>query len=325
MPQIAIAEISGPEDKATLSLQLLHRSKSDRGRPFRRRDPTKTRAASRAPAKATACKSAARGKDARGSCFGGTRAEHYGLGHWFSGWHPYRMLRLVLLALEGQILSRCSPIQSVVFGLRTKFRNRGAQCAVLCLAHDCDWLGQATGDFIYTIKVCELITHIRRFDETETLIRDFGYIADLLGGRMGCFLFQLPSSIRYDPTLLKTVLKQLDPRHRNVLEFRHKSWWNEDVYAAFRAAGVIFCSCSGPRLPDELVKTADDIYVRFHGTKNWYRHDYSDDELAIWAERIRESGAKNVWVYFNNDRDGHSIKNAKMLKELSGNKGGLPA
>jgi uncharacterized protein YecE (DUF72 family) len=111
----------------------------------------------------------------------------------------------------------------------------------------------------------------------------------------------------------------------NIREFRHKSWWNEDVYAAFRAAGVIFCSCSGPRLPDELVKTADDIYVRFHGTKNWYRHDYSDDELAIWAERIRESGAKNVWVYFNNDRDGHSIKNAKMLKELSGNKGGLPA
>ena len=188
------------------------------------------------------------------------------------------------------------------------------------------WLRQATGDFIYTIKVCELIIHIRRFDETETLILDFCYIADLLGERMGCFLFQLPPSIRYDPTLLKTVLQQLDPRHRNVVEFRHKSWRNEDVYAAFRAAGVIFCSCSGPRLPDELVKTADDIYVRFHGTKNWYRHDYSDDELAIWAERIRASGAKNVWVYFNNDRGGHSIKNAKTLRELlSGNKGGMPA
>ena len=143
---------------------------------------------------------------------------------------------------------------------------------------------------------------------------------------MGCFLFQLPPSVRYDPTLLKTILQQLDPRHRNVVEFRHKSWWNEDVYVAFRAAGAIFCSSSGPRLPDELVKTADDIYVRFHGTKNWYRHDYSDDELAIWAERIRESGATNVSVYFNNDRDGYSIKNAKMLRELqSGIKGDLSA
>jgi uncharacterized protein YecE (DUF72 family) len=52
----------------------------------------------------------------------------------------------------------------------------------------------------------------------------------------------------------------------------------------------------------------------------------SGQELAIWAERIRASGAKNVRVYFNNDRGGHSIKNAKILRELlSGNKGGLPA
>ncbi|UXN59039.1 DUF72 domain-containing protein [Phyllobacterium zundukense] len=182
------------------------------------------------------------------------------------------------------------------------------------------WLRQADANFIYTIKVCELITHIKRFDDTETLIRDFGYIADLLGERMGCFLFQLPPSIRYDPTLLKTILQQLDPRHRNVVEFRHKSWWNKDVYRAFRASGAIFCSCSGPRLPDELVKTADDIYVRFHGTKNWYRHDYSDNELMIWARRIRQCRAKKVWVYFNNDRDGHSIKNAKALIELLNDK-----
>ena len=180
------------------------------------------------------------------------------------------------------------------------------------------WLRQADANFIYTIKVCELITHVKRFKDTGILIKDFGYIADLLGARMGCFLFQLPPSMRYDPTLLESVLQQLDPHHRNVVEFRHKSWWNEDVYAAFRAAGAIFCSCSGPRLPDELVKTADDIYVRFHGTKQWYRHDYSGEELAIWAGRIRKSRAKNVRVYFNNDRDGYEIKNAKALVELLG-------
>jgi hypothetical protein len=55
----------------------------------------------------------------------------------------------------------------------------------------------------------------------------------------------------------------MDRARRNVVEFRHKSWWNEDVYAAFREAGIIFCSCSGPRLPNDLIKTADEIYVRF--------------------------------------------------------------
>ncbi|MBW6424908.1 DUF72 domain-containing protein [Rhizobium sp. XQZ8] len=178
------------------------------------------------------------------------------------------------------------------------------------------WMRQAAPGFIYTIKVCELITHIKRFENTQELVEDFGYIADLLGSQMGCFLFQLPPSVRYSPEMLHLILSQLDPKHRNVVEFRHKSWWNEDVYAAFREAGAIFCSCSGPRLPDELVRTSDDIYVRFHGTQQWYRHDYSDAELTVWAQRIRESGAKAAWIYFNNDRDGNSIKNAKRLSEL---------
>lgn len=178
------------------------------------------------------------------------------------------------------------------------------------------WLRQAREDFVYTIKVCELITHVRRFEETQELVDDFGYIADLLGPQMGCFLFQLPPSVRYDPRKLELILGQLDPRHRNVVEFRHKSWWNEHVYAAFRAAGAIFCSPSGPRLPDELVKTADDVYIRFHGVNQWYRHDYSEAELAVWAARIVDSGAKTVWIYFNNDRDGYATKNAKMLATL---------
>lgn len=178
------------------------------------------------------------------------------------------------------------------------------------------WIRQADPDFVYTIKVCELITHIKRFDDTRQLIEDFGYIADLLGPQMGCFLFQLPPSVRYSPEMLQTILSQLDPRHRNVVEFRHKSWWNDEVFEAFTRAGAIFCSCSGPRLPDELVQTADDIYIRFHGTTRWYRHDYSDAELLVWVDRIQQSRAKSVWVYFNNDRNGHSIKNARRLMEL---------
>ncbi len=185
------------------------------------------------------------------------------------------------------------------------------------------WLRQSRSDFIYTVKVCELITHIRRFDGTESLIRDFGYIADLLGNQMGCFLFQLPPSVRYSPEALRTILCQLDPNRRNVVEFRHKSWWNDNTFAQFQAAGVIFCSCSGPRLPDELVKTADEIYLRFHGTTQWYRHDYTEAELLVWADRVKQSGAKAVWAYFNNDRDGNAVRNAKTFARLLGAHQGL--
>ncbi|HEY0337603.1 MAG TPA: DUF72 domain-containing protein [Burkholderiales bacterium] len=171
--------------------------------------------------------------------------------------------------------------------------------------------------FTYAIKVSELITHTKRFVRTATLVRDFGLIADLLGPHFGCFLFQLPPSLHYTNAALRRIVKQLDPRHRNVVEFRHSSWWNETVYKAFREANAIFCSTSGPRLPDELVKTADDVYIRFHGTTNWYRHDYTKEELAVWTDRIHRSGAKRVWAYFNNDREGYAIKNAReLLREL---------
>lgn len=171
--------------------------------------------------------------------------------------------------------------------------------------------------FVYTVKACELITHVKRFSGTKGLVKDFGYIADLLGPRMGCFLFQLPPSFQYTPARLTGILRQLDPSRRNVVEFRHRSWWDERVFNAFRDTGAIFCSCSGPRLPDELVKTADDVYIRFHGTKKWYRHDYSKAELAVWAGRIRARGAARVWAYFNNDRDGYAIKNAReLLRQL---------
>jgi uncharacterized protein YecE (DUF72 family) len=177
------------------------------------------------------------------------------------------------------------------------------------------WIRQVRNrSFIYTVKVSELITHMKRFDRVKTLIRDFGHIADLLGPKMGCFLYQLPPSFDYSPARLTRIVNQLEPGRRNVVEFRHASWWNERVYGSLRDCGAIFCSCSGPRLPDQLIRTSEEIYLRFHGVKNWYRHDYSEKELAVWARRIRDSGAKRIWAYFNNDFESNAVRNAIELQ-----------
>ena len=185
------------------------------------------------------------------------------------------------------------------------------------LASIATWQRQA-GDkeFIYTVKVCELITHIKQFIGTKTLVQDFNYIADLLKPRMGWFLYQLPPSFHYRPARLRQITGQLDPRRRNVVEFRHTSWWNEAVYTALRQAGIIFCSCSAPRLPDELISTTDEVYIRFHGKQKWYLYDYNQEDLLAWAEKISQSRAKRVWAYFNNDREGHAISNAKTFIDI---------
>lgn len=65
--------------------------------------------------------------------------------------------------------------------------------------------------------------------------------------------------------------------------------------------------------------TTGNVYIRFHGTKRWYRHDYTDDKLRTWAKRVPAAKPKRVWAYFNNDRDVHAIKNAQaFLRVLRG-------
>jgi uncharacterized protein YecE (DUF72 family) len=179
-----------------------------------------------------------------------------------------------------------------------------------------NWARQATPQFEYSVKVNRRITHLKRFKGTRKLVRDFCRFADALGEHMGCFLFQLPPGFSYTTARLRSIVSQLDPRHRNAVEFRHRSWWNEEVFKAFRDAGLIFCTVSAPGLPDDVIKTADAIYVRFHGAKQWYRHDYSDAELEAWAKKIRVSRAKEIWAYFNNDFQGCAFRNAQTLRQL---------
>jgi uncharacterized protein YecE (DUF72 family) len=176
------------------------------------------------------------------------------------------------------------------------------------------WRRSAPEGFRYSIKVNCLITHEKRMVRTKKLVQKFYSISDELGGQMGCYLFQFPPSYRFTSSRLQSIVSQLDPQHRNAVEFRHKSWWRAAVYRALTKAGLIFCSISAPRLPDNLVTTNNVIYVRLHGRSRWYRHEYSREEIMAWAEKIAGSGAQEAWIYFDNDRQGFAIKNARELR-----------
>ncbi|MDQ6912989.1 MAG: DUF72 domain-containing protein [Verrucomicrobiota bacterium] len=175
------------------------------------------------------------------------------------------------------------------------------------------WVRNAPENFRYSVKVNRLITHEMRLVRTRMLVEEFCKFSEILGPKLGCFLFQFPPSYRYTASRLQSIVRQFDPQHRNAVEFRHPSWWRERVYDAFKERGLIFCTVSAPRLPDDLIKTSDTIYLRLHGRSRWYRHDYSGEELAAWAEKIRASRAREAWIYFDNDRDAFAIKNAREL------------
>jgi uncharacterized protein YecE (DUF72 family) len=230
-----------------------------------------------------------------------------------------RLFRLVLLALERFVLSgrnrdasRFAHYRSVfdTVELNAPFYGWPKPATVKT------WRRQARPGFVYSIKVNGSITHEKRFIRTRKLVGEFCEpIAKELAEQMGCLLFQCPPSLKYDADLLRRILDQLDPAFRNVIEFRHRSWWRPRVFEKCAAHQVTFCSVSAPRLPDELIDGAR-LYVRFHGKSRWYRHDYTRDELAVWRDRISASRAREAWIYFNNDREGFAIRNARMLREL---------
>jgi uncharacterized protein YecE (DUF72 family) len=161
--------------------------------------------------------------------------------------------------------------------------------------------------------VNRLITHEMRLVRTRMLVEEFCKFEEILEEKLGCFLFQFPPSYRYTASRLASITRQLDPRYRNAVEFRHKSWWRESVYRRFRERRLIFCTVSAPKLPDDLIRTSDVIYARLHGRSRWYRHDYDAGELNAWADKIAASGAQEAWIYFDNDREGFAIRNAQTL------------
>jgi uncharacterized protein YecE (DUF72 family) len=177
------------------------------------------------------------------------------------------------------------------------------------------WLKQAPSGFAYSVKAPRLITHLKRFHDCQSLLDDFYGVLAGLGAYLGCVLFQLPPSLHFSEESLARLLVAMHPDFRNVIEFRHAGWWRPQVFEALRENKVGFCVVSAPGLPDEMIATASDAYLRLHGDP-WYAQDYGEAELAAWAARIRGLDAPRTWVYFNNDHEAFAPANAAALRPI---------
>jgi len=178
------------------------------------------------------------------------------------------------------------------------------------------WYKEAPDKFVYTLKANRYITHMKKFNKCKRLVNDFYKAADALNEKLGCILFQLPPNLHFHSDKLKEIIKTLNTDYKNVLEFRHESWYTKEVYDILKENNIIFCAISHPLLPEDLIKTSKDIYIRFHGKKSLYGSNYSRKELQTWTRKIKKSKAKNVWAYFNNDFGGYAPKNALELRKI---------
>ena len=186
-----------------------------------------------------------------------------------------------------------------------------------------NWYRKTPADFVFAVKAPRLITHFKQFNDTAKLMQEYyNTLMEGLKEKLGTVLFQLPPRSVYTEDLLDRILRTLDTRFNNVLEFRHPSWWNEEVYSALAKHKTSFCGMSHPDLPDEIIQNSPIVYYRLHGIPDLYKSPYSTRKLhSIIKEIAANKKTRQAYIYFNNDIGGSAVKNAKeMIHYLQTNK-----
>ncbi len=178
------------------------------------------------------------------------------------------------------------------------------------------WHDETPKHFLFSVKANRFITHIKRLKDIQDSLTRFYNTIVPLEEKIGCLLFQLPPSLHYDPPLIDSFLSQLDPRWKTAIEVRHASFLNEEFYRALHERNIAFCwSDTAGRYPYAEKVTADFLYIRLHGSPVLYRSAYTEDFLKEFARKLKAID-RDVFVYFDNDAEGHAPKNALFLKEV---------
>jgi uncharacterized protein YecE (DUF72 family) len=184
------------------------------------------------------------------------------------------------------------------------------------------WVEEAPPGFLFSVKASRYLTHIKRLTDLEGgLRRYYDRIEPLVRSpKLGPVLWQLPPTFRRDDERLARALEQLPPG-RHAFEFRHASWFVDDVYELLRRHSAALVIADRPEIKSFQAHefTADWTFVRFHYGSRGRRGNYSERELEEWAQRLEAwSERVEVLAYFNNDWELFAIRNALWLKRRLG-------
>ncbi|HYF24939.1 MAG TPA: DUF72 domain-containing protein [Baekduia sp.] len=184
-----------------------------------------------------------------------------------------------------------------------------------------DWLERTPPGFLFTVKASRFLTHMKRLTDLDQGVRRFYDAIEPLAGhpKMGPVLWQLPENFRRDDDRLANALDHLPPG-RHCFEFRHESWFCDEVYELLRWHETALVIGDHPQRPFQPldVTTAPFTLVRFHWGARGRRGNYSQTEIAEWAARLRRLARHvEVLAYFNNDWEGFAVRNGKLLQRLA--------
>jgi uncharacterized protein YecE (DUF72 family) len=175
------------------------------------------------------------------------------------------------------------------------------------------WAKQVPASFRFVLKARQIITHFKRLQNAEKETDDFLRVASILKRRQGPVLFRLPPNFKKDVSRLAAFLSHVKGRAKAALEFRHASWFDDEVVECLREHGSTLCVADAEDLPaTDLVRTANWGYVRLR------EEGYTDKTLRKWISRIRSRGWDEAYVFFKHEDSAAGPKLATRFLELAG-------
>jgi uncharacterized protein YecE (DUF72 family) len=175
------------------------------------------------------------------------------------------------------------------------------------------WATEVPDGFAFVLKAPRRITHDKRLAEADDSVAYLLKTSLVLGRKLGPLLFQLPPFLKKDLPRLRDFLTLIPQDRRAAFEFRHASWFDDEVYAALRAHNAALCIAEAEGdLEVPFVSTADWGYVRLR------LPDYSDKELKAWGKKVKDQKWDDAYVFFKHEEEGKGPQFAARFVELIG-------
>ena len=235
----------------------------------------------------------------------GTSGWHYA--HWRGPFYPERMSSDKMLDFYCQRLATVE-VNNSFYHLPAKETFRL-------------WQRQTPKQFLFAVKGSRYITHMKKLKDPKVALQKFLSHARALGAKLGPILFQLPPRWGRDAGRLKDFLRRLPKKHRYTFEFRDPSWFHPEIYHLLEQHYAAFCVFDLAGLQSPRLLTANFAYLRLHGpAEQKYAGCYTRAQLRDWLHcglHCLGQGAREVFIYFDNDQAGYAARNALELQEMA--------
>jgi uncharacterized protein YecE (DUF72 family) len=176
------------------------------------------------------------------------------------------------------------------------------------------WIAESPARFLFGIKAHQVITHIKRLKNTADFMPRFLSTIEPLARaeKLGPVLFQLPPNMKIDLKVLEEFLTALPRAVSSAFEFRHDSWFTDEVFALLKAHNRALCVAENEERTTPDVVTSDFVYYRFR------KPTYTPEERRAMIVRIQEhlAAARNVFAYFKHEETPQgALYGLEVLKE----------